>query len=145
MSIAIRISKKSRRVIAEIKRHDQYFRSGIRKALHEIGKEVVKEDRRLITVGPKTGRVYLIKGRFHQASAPGEAPANLTGRLKNSASYVVHSEYKMEVGESAPYAKFLEDGTSKMDPRPHLIKAVENTSRTAENALRDYVAEDIGL
>lgn len=33
---------------------------------------------------PKTGIVYRIGGKLHQASAPGEAPAVLTGNLKAS-------------------------------------------------------------
>lgn len=143
--ISIRINTKSKKVIAELKQHNRYFKKGIIDALHEIGNDVVLETRRLITTGNKTGRIYVFRSKFHQASAPGEAPANRTGRLKDSVDYLVHSQYKMEVGESAPYAKYLEDGTTKMEPRPHLITAVRNKQIDALNALGDYVAGEIGI
>ena len=34
--------------------------------------------------GRKSGNVYIIEGKRHQSSAPGEAPAILTGRLHDS-------------------------------------------------------------
>ena len=140
----IKITRESNRILIDLQKHDRHLRSGIRKALHEIGQEVVKEDQRLITEGPKTGRIYRIKGRDHQASAPGEAPANLSGKLRESADYKVHSEHKMEVGEYAGYAGYLETGTSKMEPRPHLIKAVDNNQREALRALEEYPKEEMG-
>lgn len=64
--------------------------------------------------GPRTGRIYIIKGRPHQASAPGEPPASLTGKLRQS---ITHTDVQWdgdqafaEVGSSAPQAARLEFG-----------------------------------
>jgi hypothetical protein len=58
-------------------------------AIHLGALMVVTEARRSIMQDPKTGRLYAIKSQsgrvaFHQASAPGETPANWTGRLVSS-------------------------------------------------------------
>lgn len=135
--ISIRASKGTNNVIADLKRHDQFFRTGIRNALHEIGSEVVKETRRLIKVGPKTGVKY--PNLPNRSSKAGEAPANQSGRLKDSSDYVVHSEHRMEVGERVFYAEILEN----VIDRPHLIKAIKNKQRETENSLRDYVVKEI--
>lgn len=93
-------------------------------AWNNAGDIVSKELVRILTTGPRTGRVYTIRGRKHQASAPGEAPAKLSGALANSVGYKVTSWHTMQVGEDEEYAKFLEDGTGRMRPRPHLTVAV---------------------
>lgn len=77
---------------------------------------------------PKTGHVYKRGGRSHQASAPGEAPANDLGNLVNS----IREEYNAErlqgfVIVAAPYAAALEFGALRMamggywelEPRPY--------------------------
>ena len=126
-------TKKTKSVLAEIPKQTQYHQEGIREALHDVGEVVGRETKRLIKTGPKTGRIYIISGRRHQASAKGEPPANLTGRLMRSYNYRVSSWDEMTIGEEADYAKYLEDGTRKMAPRPHLIVAINNTiSQTLE-------------
>lgn len=107
----------------------------------ESGKLVVNELVRILTTGPRTGRVYTIRGKKHQASAPGEPPAKLTGRLAKSAGYrAVGPEY-MQVGEEAFYAGWLEQGTSRMAERPHLRVAVDRTSTDVMNTLIRYLNE----
>lgn len=77
----------------------------------------------------RTGRIYIIKGRPHQASAPGEPPAPITGKLRQS---ITHTDVQWdgdqasaEVGSSDPKARILEFGgvTSKgirILPRPFI-------------------------
>lgn len=84
---------------------------------------------------PKTGRLYPVMGAQHKASAPGEAPANRTGNLIQSIYHDVLSHNRLEFGETAKYAKYLEDGTKKkgsntflMKPRPHLRPVVEENN-----------------
>jgi HK97 gp10 family phage protein len=80
--------------------------------------------------GPKTGRVYpLPGGKTHQASAPGEPPASNTGNLASSIqpNYRIDTERtkQTDVVARANYAGFLEEGTSRMDARPFLAKALQ--------------------
>ena len=139
MTIEIKITKKSKDVLISLSDQLRLHKRGLENALYEIGQDVVDETRKLIINGPKTGRMY---GR-HQASAPGEAPANKTGKLAKSGDYKVRNWQEMIVGETAFYAKFLEDGTRKMKPRPHLIKAVRNMARNAQLAILENVKAEI--
>lgn len=83
---------------------------------------------------PKHGTAYFRGADVHHASAPGEAPADDTGDLYDSID-------SMQVGDvgyitaSAPYADYLEHGTSRMAPRPFMgpaaRKAVESSAKFA--------------
>lgn len=87
-----------------------------------------------IMTPPKTGRVYNRGGRSHQASAPGEAPANDLGNLVASMRQE-HEPAKLRgfVVVSAPYAAALELGALRMamgqywelEPRPYARPSVE--------------------
>lgn len=137
--IKIKASKRSQVTLAEVHGLHLKHQDGIETALYTIGENVGLRTKQLITEGPKTGRVYRIRGADHQASAPGEAPANRTGRLVRSYDYNVHGFHQMEVGEDAPSAGWLEDGTKnangsvKMAPRPHLIRAINELQGDAIN------------
>lgn len=143
MTVKIAVHRKTQRVLAAIGTHPAKFKHGIEMALYEIGKEVNRETQKLIRTGAKTGRIYRIKGMDHQASAPHEAPANLSGKLADSNDYKVRNFAQMEVGETEDYAGFLEEGTRKMKPRPHLLKAVNNQARSTQLTLEEYVAKEI--
>lgn len=60
--------------------------------------------------------------RVHTASAPGEPPATDTGNLLSSIQVkpteIAGFKMTAAVESRAPYAKFLEEGTGKMKPRP---------------------------
>lgn len=102
------------------------------------GTEIVRAEMvRLILRGEKTGAWY----GMHQASAPGEAPASDTGRLAASLSTTYDAETltgKVVVGVN--YGYFLEFGTAKMEPRPFIRPALENTRDQVTKA----IAEEIG-
>ena len=117
------------------------FHNGIRKGLHEVGQTVKRETKRLIRTGKRTGRVYIINGRRHQASARGEAPANLSGRLAKGVKYKVRNHYQVEIGDTVPYGLFLER-KDKMD-RQHLLPAINNTNQENVNTLMEYVDEEL--
>lgn len=64
--------------------------------------------------GKRSGRIYIINGRAHQASAPGEPPASLTGALRQS---ITHTDViwtgetaSAEVGTNKEYGARLEFG-----------------------------------
>lgn len=106
-----------------------------------IGTEILgNEGNRLITDPPKTGRVYRRRGRVHQASAPGEAPATDTGRLVQSRR-TVYDQDKLQgdVVWSTDYARHLEYGTQKMEPRPYASVAVNNKRLEVVDAVIDEI------
>lgn len=139
MTIRIKPMKQAKRVIVGMPRELMRHQKGIENGLYVIGDVVGKRVKELLVQGPKTGRIYRFRGQDHQASAPGEAPATRTGRLVKSFNYNVHGPFQMEVGESAPYAGFLEDGTGKMKPRPHVIRAITETQGDAVRIFYDEV------
>lgn len=116
-------------------------------AWKEAGIIVTEKLRYMIRNGPRTGRVYTFRGRKHQASAPGEVPANRTGRLAKSVGYLVSGHDDMQVGEEAEYAGYLENGTHNKDgslrmaPRPHLRVAVNETQTQVMNTLIKFIGE----
>ncbi len=91
----------------------------IKKELKNYGTDITKELKRVVSTGTRTGRIYRIKGKSHQASAEGEAPAKLTGRLSNSFRYKSSSWKQLLVGSTAfsdkgfPYPKHLEENMNR--------------------------------
>lgn len=74
----------------------------------------VAETMRFLMRLPKSGRFY---GR-HRASAPGQAPAILSGKLIGSIGEPVVRGLTGTLRVTAPYAGFLERGTPLIAPRP---------------------------
>ena len=144
-------NSESREALLILKRSDKITHFGIRRAFYDIGKDLKATTNKLILDGPKTGRVYLIRidGRLkrHQASAPGEAPANLTDNLRKSIGYDVKGAEELEFGSRsgppaagvspkqnvAKYSVYLESGTSKMEPRPYLAPSIRDNQRNTQN------------
>ena len=92
------------------------------KTLHErVGELLVKQ---LLDnmAQEKHGRVYYSPAlkRSYTASAPGEAPAIVTGNLASSTMFTARGD-TLEVGYQAEYGKFLEEGTKRMAKRPNII------------------------
>lgn len=90
--------------------------------------EIYEETLRLVLDTSKSGKVYknYRTGGVHQASAPNESFANMTGNaLKNTNKKAVKMEG--EVVAAYEYALALELGTPKMAPRPTLGRALQNT------------------
>lgn len=109
-------------------------------ALDEAAQAVQGEAQRLIQDPPKTGRVYTTtfftdkSGRLrrgekrpaHQASAPGEAPANDYSTFLNSI-VIDRTDLprgRIVIAATAQHARHLELGTRKMKPRPFLRRAL---------------------
>jgi hypothetical protein len=132
----------------------------IRKTYYDIGKDLVADARKEINKKPKSGRFYekpesgaskdrrgmlamagygnyAPRRRMYQASAPGEAPAKVTGALYDSIDFNVNGWQQMSFGvdqarEGVNYAAFLEyanlvsmtgQGSPKIKPRPFLSAA----------------------
>lgn len=88
--------------------------------------------------GQRGGRIYTVAGTKakYQASAPGQPPAVRTGAFRLSwqpsahvmfGSYISRIESDLQVGTKRSYTlgDLLENGTSKMAPRPHHDKILE--------------------
>ena len=135
---------------------------GIRRAFYKLGKDLKATAKRKILEKNKGGHLYKINlgGNIirHRASAPGQAPANLSGALWRSVDVDVHGAYRMEfgyksgaskrsektlflaggggqlVGDGVSYGKYLEEGTRKMARRPGLLLSIkENGSQAIEH------------
>lgn len=141
--IEVKATKGTKKTLISLGEHMFKHRKALRLALNETGSEVVNKMANFIFNPPKTGRIYIFNGREHQASAPGESPANRTGRLARSGDYKVKSFNEMRVGETAPYAGYLEHGTRRIKPRPHLIRAVNANHRNTVRAIEEHVNREL--
>ena len=85
----------------------------------------------------KTGRLYKRPNDgFHRASAPGEAPADDTGKLVSSIVTQRKSVLTWQVRVRAAYGLFLELGTRKIAPRPFLKPALDQQTRAFMSAIQ---------
>ena len=114
----------------------------MKRALYDIGQDMYKEARRLIKEGPKTGRKYRVRGRTHTASAPGQPPANWTGKLRRSIGFNVRST-EVEYGYKQDYGEYLEKGTTKMKPRPGLRITYKNKMGNIVNHFNERFKEQL--
>ena len=123
-------------------------KEGIRRGLLDVAPEIEREVVRRIKSPPKTGRLYSFNGRIHQASAPGEAPADLTGQLAESVGSEVTSPTQLVIGDdiSAPHGEWMEFGTTdgRIAPRPHLKPAALSKAREVEQAINRGVKRELG-
>ncbi|MCW8930895.1 MAG: hypothetical protein OQL19_11725 [Gammaproteobacteria bacterium] len=109
------------------------MRSIIGKGWRSIGETLVKTAQSKMKE-PKHGKVYIIDGKAHTASAPNEAPAILSGKLfKSVGSELEGNDLLFGAGnDKTDYAKFLELGTEKMENRPFIFKSVEDNFKEIE-------------
>jgi hypothetical protein len=95
---------------------------------------------RLVLKGPKTGRLYPRgKNRIHQASAPGEAPANDLGFLVANIKAEMSDKFTASLWSLAPYSIHLECGTVRMAARPFLGPAGDSVQAKAPEVMDAYV------
>lgn len=161
------------RVFAQVTLLQSLTRTSIRQAFYAIGKDLKDTSQELILSGPKTGRIYKKSAKIftiknaqggsyrystgvrnnHQASAPGQAPANLSGNLRKSIGYDIRGGEQLEFGSRnmvpmggkadqnvAAYARRLELGDSKMGARPYLRPAfAANQANITEHFIDAFV------
>ena len=82
--------------------------------------------------GGRTGKLYRVPAtkRMYRASAAGEAPATRLGHLRASYKYIVKGKgvnSEGVVGSDLDYSHYLEYGTAKIKPRPHLKPAFQES------------------
>ncbi|MGD9276247.1 MAG: hypothetical protein PVJ67_03690 [Candidatus Pacearchaeota archaeon] len=135
----------------------------IRQAFYRIGKDLIKESKKMILAKPKHGRLYKLRRKkqtvLHRASRAGEAPASFTGSLWKSLDFDVIGSDKMQFGakqefqnrkgnpKGVTYAKYLENGTYKMAQRPYLITSIKKNQRNIRNhfesKLKQYLTKKV--
>lgn len=124
-------------------------KTGMRHGLYQYGNVLRREVREQIKSKDKSGRVYIIQRRDrrfrHRSSAPGETPANITGKLRNSVDFNVSGSTEMKFGydDSVDYGRHLELGSSKIKPRPGLLNAIKKTSLQGRTILARNVNEHL--
>lgn len=121
---------------------------GVQRALFRSGRDILTTFRQQVLAKNKTGRIYIRKDRLgrkrkHQASASGESPANRTGFYRKSAGFNVDGSSQLIFGDSAPYAGFLELGTSRMKKRPGLGNAVKSNERNIMRNMVDGIEDQL--
>jgi HK97 gp10 family phage protein len=94
--------------------------------------------------GQRSGKLYKVPGtrRTYRASQPGEPPASRLGHLRSSYVYrVLGTGHQAQgfVGSEVEYAHYLEYGTYKMAPRPHLIPAMRNSKPKIEKLFKRII------
>lgn len=102
--------------IRELSGREQIDRLG--KALFASGELLRAEMSFLITQGS-------VSGANHVPSLPGEPPNEDTGQLRTSITVTQPGPLKVSVSINAPYAGFLEFGTSRMAARPFADPAIK--------------------
>ena len=131
--ISVELSQKIERDLeADLLRR---IEKGTMDGLKAIALMTQADAQRRVLKGPKTGRIY---GR-HQASAPGEAPANDTGFLAGSIRIDINQKWEVDLRALAPYAVHLEYGTRKMAPRPFLRPAAESVGKQAPKVFDEAI------
>ncbi len=108
---------------------------GMKRAMMPMRKEILAS----LTANGKSGRLYPRGGgKYHQASAPGEAPSSDTSELRDQISLPLENREELSVSviSRAPYSSDLEYGTSKMAARPFMTPAFLNNKEYMKEAIR---------
>lgn len=105
----------------------QKLRAGAKDA---VFRALVKTMEGVAADAKKSIKQGAISGRAHIASRPGEPPNEDTGRLTRGIKVVKHrGRNAVQVVSEAPYAGFLEFGTSRMAERPYLRPALRRGAK----------------
>jgi hypothetical protein len=120
------LPKVSPRVRRELAEHIGRTAKRIEERVHEKMRE------------PKTGRVYVVGGKVHQASAKGEASAVLSGELMESVEAYEENDLTWIVPASGIQA-WWEYGLRGYAARPYLRPAVVEERAAFNQGCRDAV------
>jgi phage gpG-like protein len=124
------------------KRFPKRLYAEINGTIKRFGKDLVNKSRSLIEKSVPQGRTYFFRdtGLVHRASAPGQPPAVLTGKLISKLVSKTYGGGTMLFGvrKSVPYASALEWGGYAgkgyyIQPRPFLRPAIDSSKQHAIN------------
>lgn len=127
---------------AKVKRLDWGIQAAVITALRGIAEPMENDAQNLIRTGKRSGR-WVTRShptRRHQASAPGEPPANDMGLLANSIKAEVDpAQFNLILSAAARYARWLEYGTRHILPRPFLRPILARWRPKIINAIHDAI------
>ena len=135
--------------LRRLREYRDVTRDEIRAELHDAALYTQGLVRNAVQSGPATGNVYqkAHPSRTHQASAPGEAPKTDLGGLVRSYHAAMVRDMASAVWSDLPYALYLEEGTTRIDARPHLWPSFKAGIKRLGQRLRllhDRVARRMG-
>lgn len=121
--------------------------ASIARTMNYVAQSTAQRAKNRIRSGGRSGHIYFLEGKRHQASAPGEPPANLSGALANSIRFTKMTDKAGSVataGSDLAYASTLEFGgfaefkgkAVYIEPRPFLLPSFEEAIQGAEVRLR---------
>lgn len=123
---------------------------GGKEGLADVGVVALNAVRLLLST-PGQGRTYRRPGArgpravIHRASSPGAPPAVDTGQLRASYAYRLGSDPRgnyVEIGTNVKTAPWLEFGTRRMRPRPHLRPGIEGIRTRITALIRDGIVTE---
>jgi len=141
ISYRIRMSVLAKEAAESIKRAPEKTNRGIRRAFYFIGKDLVSDAKSLVMRGPRSGKIYLFRGKRIRASAPGEPPQRVTGKLRKYIDFKVRGADQLEFGvlSEVNYAGYLEKGTGKMKARQFLAPTVKKNEKNVRNHFEKHI------
>lgn len=139
---SIKLDRKSKRVVFEIKRMPKKTRRAMRNALYLSGKLLRKSASDSI-LKKKSGRVYRYKGRRVRASQDGESWANRSGKARRGLSFRVQGQSRLYFENSVDYVQYLEDPKSLN--RPAMWLAIESNVGKIERYIEQEIDRVLGV
>ena len=98
--------------------------------LREVATEIVSDIKLSMVNTPRSGNTYRRgEGRYHTASAAGNAPAPDMGTLLNSMKFLPVGHLHYEVSDGVEYGVWLEYGTERIAARPFVRPAFDDWGR----------------
>jgi len=139
---SIKLDRKSKRVVFEIKQMPKKTRRAMRNALYLSGKLLRKSASDSI-LKKKSGRVYRYKGRRIKASQDGESWANRSGTARRGLSFRVQGQSRLYFENSVDYVQYLEDPKSLN--RPAMWLSIESNVGKIERYIEQEIDRVLGV
>ena len=139
---SIKLDRKSKRVVFEIKQMPKKTRRAMRNALYLSGKLLRKSASDSI-LKKKSGRAYRYKGRRIRASQYGEAWANRSGTARRGLSFRVQGQSRLYFENRVDYVEYLEDETSLN--RPAMWLSIESNVGKIERYIEQEIDRVLGV
>ena len=130
------------RLQSKVKKLPTDIQDGVVEGLRGIAPLMEAEIQEDIRTGPRSGNIVTRYNpeRIHQASAPGEVPANDRGTLADSIEVEVDPiQFNLTIAALADHAPDLEYGTRWMLPRPFLRPALTRWRDRIINAIHKAI------
>lgn len=121
--------------------------ASIARTMNFVAQSMAQRAQNRIRTGSRSGHVYQTDRGPHQASAPGEAPANLSGALASSITFTRMTDREgsfATAGTTLAYGETLEFGGFTdfngkfvyVEPRPFLLPSFEEAIQQADLMLK---------